>query len=165
MPKLSGAIFILAATLALHNVNGAEVTVYAAASLTDAMKEIAANYEKQSGDKILFNFGASSLLARQIMEYAPADMFLSADEAQMDELQKANLIATETRRDLLSNLLVIVVPLDSKLGVASPEELVNISQKVAIADPRAVPAGIYTKQYLTRLALWQKLEPKIVPTE
>jgi len=156
---------IVTAVLAVCEADSAEVNVYAAASLTDAMKEIAANYEKQSGDKILFNFGASSLLARQIMEYAPADMFLSADEAQMDELQKANLIATETRRDLLSNLLVIVVPLDSKLGVASPEELVNISQKVAIADPRAVPAGIYTKQYLTRLGLWQKLEPKIVPTE
>ena len=156
---------IVTAALAVCEADSAEVNVYAAASLTDAMKEIAANYEKQSGDKILFNFGASSLLARQIMEYAPADMFLSADEAQMDELQKANLIAIETRRDLLSNLLVIVVPLDSKLGVASPEELVNISQKVAIADPRAVPAGIYTKQYLTRLGLWQKLEPKIVPTE
>ena len=158
-------VLILTAALAVCKANSAEVNVYAAASLTDAMKEIAANYEKQSGDKVLFNFGASSLLARQIMEHAPADMFLSADEAQMDQLQKANLIATETRRDLLSNLLVIVVPADSKLTIASPEDLVNTSQRVAIADPRAVPAGIYTKEYLSRLGLWQKLEPKIVPTE
>lgn len=151
--------------LAVCNVNGAEVNVYAAASLTDVMKEIASAYEKESGDKILFNFGASSLLARQIIERAPADIFIWADEAKMDKLAKAGLIATETRRDLLSNLLVIVVPSDSKLVIASPEELITKSQKIAVADPRAVPAGIYTKEYLTGLGLWQKLEPKIVPTE
>jgi molybdate transport system substrate-binding protein len=159
------SVLILTAVLALCKVNGAEVNVYAAASLTDVMKEIASAYEKESGDKILFNFGASSLLARQIIEGAPADMFFSADEAKMDELEKAGLIATEARRDLLSNLLVIVVPYDSKLVIASPEELVTKSQGIAVADPRAVPAGIYTKEYLTRLGLWQKLEPKIVPTE
>ena len=158
------SVLIVTAVLALCKVNGAEVNVYAAASLTDVMKEIASAYEKESGDKILFNFGASSLLARQIIEGAPADMFLSADEAKMDELEQAGLIATDTRRDLLSNLLVIVVPY-SKLVIASPEELVTKSQKIAVADPRAVPAGIYTKEYLTRLGLWQKLEPKIVPTE
>jgi len=158
-------LILTAAALAVSKVNGADVNVYAAASLTDVMKEIASAYEKESGDKILFNFGASSLLARQIIERAPADIFLSADEAKMDELEKAGLIATETRRDLLSNLLVIVVPYDSKLGIASPEELVTKSQKIAVADPRAVPAGIYTKEYLSRLGLWQKLEPKMVPTE
>ena len=159
------SVLILTAMLAVCRVNGAEVNVSAAASLTDVMKEIASAYEKESGDNILFNFGASSLLARQIIERAPADMFISADEAKMDELEKAGLIATETRRDLLSNLLVIVVPYDSKLGIASPEELVTKSQKIAVADARAVPAGIYTKEYLTQLGLWQKLEPKIVPTE
>ena len=80
-------------------------------------------------------------------------------------MQQAGVIATETRGDLLSNLLVIVVPSDSKLVIASPEELVTKSQKIAVADPQAVPAGIYTKEYLTRLDLWQKFEPKIVPTE
>ena len=80
-------------------------------------------------------------------------------------MAKAGLIATETRRDLLSNLLVIVVPSDSKLVIASPEELCHQITKIAVADPRAVPAGIYTKEYLTQLGLWRKLEPKIVPTE
>jgi molybdate transport system substrate-binding protein len=159
------SVLIPTSVLAVCKVNGAEVNVYAAASLTDVMKEIPSAYENESGDKILFNFGASSLLARQIIERAPADMFLSADEAKMDELEQAGLIATETRHDLLSNLLVIVVPSDSKLVIASPEELVSKSQKIAVADPRAVPAGIYTKEYLTRLGLWQKLGPKIVPTE
>src|SRR5215469_16197083 len=165
MLKFPRFIIILMAAFALHNANAAEVNVYAAASLTDAMKEIAANYEKQSSDKIVFNFGASSLLARQIIERAPADIFFSADEAKMDDLQKAGLIATETRRDLLSNSLVIVVPNDSKLTIASPDELLTKAQKIAIADPRAVPAGIYTKEYLSGLGLWDKLESKMVPTE
>jgi molybdate transport system substrate-binding protein len=165
MPRFPGAIFILAAALALPTANGAEVNVYAAASLTDVLKDIAANYEEQSSDKIMFNFGASSLLARQITEHAPADIFFSADEAKMDELQKAGLIVTETRRDLLSNSLVIIVPDDSNLAMASPDQLVTKTQKIAIADPRAVPAGIYTKEYLSGIGLWEKLESKIVPTE
>lgn len=159
------SIFILAAALALHTANGAEVNVYAAASLTDVMKEIAANYEKQSGDKIVFNFAASSLLARQIAERAPADIFFSADEAKMDDLQTAGLIVTETRRDRLSNSLVIVVPNQSQVAIASPDQLLTKTQKIAIADPRAVPAGIYTKEYLSSLGLWDKLESKMVPTE
>src|ERR1044071_3262698 len=103
MFKLQSSILIFAGMLALHNANSAEVNVYAAASLTDAMKELAASYEKSGGDKIVFNFGASSLLARQITEGAPADIFFSADEAKMDDMQRAGLIMTETRRDLLSN--------------------------------------------------------------
>jgi len=156
---------ILAATLALNIANAAEVNVYAAASLTDVLKEIAVNYEQQSSDKIVFNFGASGLLARQITEHAPADIFFSADEAKMDELQKAGLIVTETRRDLLSNSLVVIVPNDSSLAIASPEQLLSKTQKIAIADPRAVPAGIYTKEYLSGIGLWEKLESKMVPTE
>jgi len=165
MPRFPGAIFILAIALALPIANGAEVNVYAAASLTDVLKEIAANYEKQSSDKIVFNFGASSLLARQIIEHAPANIFFSADEAKMDELQKAGLIANETRRDLLSNSLVIIVPNDSNLAISSPDQLVGKTGKIAIADPRAVPAGIYTKAYLSGIGLWEKLESKMVPTE
>src|SRR5262249_41873266 len=165
MFRFPRTIFLLAATLALRTVIGAEVDVYAAASLTDVLKEIAANYEKQNNDKIVFNFGASSMLARQITERAPADIFFSADEAKMDDLQRAGLIMSETRRDLLSNSLGIVVPHDSKLVIASPDELITKTQKIAIADPLAVPAGIYTKQYLSGLGLWDKLESKMVPTE
>ena len=156
---------MLASAVGIGNVGGAEVSVFAAASVTDVLKQIAADYEKQSGDKIAFNFGASNLLARQITEGAPADIFLSADEARMDELQKAGLIVSETRRDLLSNVLVIVAPLDGKTTISSAEDLIDKAQKIAIADPRAVPAGIYTKQYLSGLGLWDKLESKIVPTE
>ena len=79
------------------------------------MKEIGAAYEKESGDKLQFNFGASNTLARQIVEGAPADLFLSADEAKMDGLEKKGLLLTGTRRSLLSNSLVIVVPSDECL--------------------------------------------------
>lgn len=165
MFRFPATIFIFAATLLLQTANGAEVNVYAAASLTDVLKEIAANYEKQSSDKIVFNFGASSILARQIIERAPADIFFSADEAKIDILQIGGLIVNDTRRDMLSNSLVIVVPNDSKLAIASPNDLLTKTQKIAIAEPRAVPAGIYTKEYLSGLGLWEKLKPKIVPTE
>ena len=165
MFRFPGTIFILAATLVLQTANAAEVNVYAAASLTDVLKEIAANYEKQSSDKIVFNFAASSMLARQITERAPADIFFSADEAKMNDLQKAGLIVNDTRRDMLSNSLVIVVPNDSRLTITSPDDLLAKTQKIAVADPRAVPAGIYTKEYLTGPGLWEKLASKIVPTE
>src|SRR5262245_21321905 len=110
MKKLTPASLIVALMLWAHSTSAAEILVSAAASLTDALKEIASNYEKQSGDKVIFNLGASSMLARQIAEGAPADIFFSADEAKMDALEKKGLVLKETRRSLLSNSLVIIVP-------------------------------------------------------
>src|SRR5690349_12360805 len=104
----------IASLLWIGQIHGADITVFAAASLTDVLKDIGAAYEKQSGDKLVFNFGASSLLARQIEEGAPADVFFSADEAKMDALQSKGLILKETRKSRVSNSLVIVVPADSE---------------------------------------------------
>lgn len=144
----------------------ASVTVFAAASLADSLKEIAAFYERESGDKIVFNFGASSLLERQIEEGAPADIFFSADEAKLNALQRRGLILPETRRSRLSNLLVIVVAADSRLAIHSGADLAGASvRRVALADPKAVPAGIYAKAYLQKLGVWTAVEPKVVPTE
>lgn len=144
----------------------AELTVHAAASLTDAMKEIAATYEKQSGDKLQLNFGASSLLARQIEEGAPADLFLSADEAKMDNLENKGLLLPGTRRSLLSNLLVIVVSNDAHAAPKSASDLVKPEyKKIALAQPDSVPAGIYAREYLQKLGLWEKVKDKVVPTE
>ena len=95
------ALVLLFSLLIATSISAAELTVYAAASLTDALKEIAATYEKQSGDKLQFNFGASSMLARQIEEGAPADLFFSADEAKMDALEKKDLLLPGTRRSVL----------------------------------------------------------------
>jgi molybdate transport system substrate-binding protein len=154
--------FIFAYTI---NSYGSEVQVYAAASLTDAMNEIGNQYQKGTGDQMIFNFAASSVLARQIEEGAPADIFFSADEAKMDSLQKKKLIVPETRRSLLSNSLVIVVPDDSKLKMESAKDLVKVKGYIAIAEPKTVPAGIYAKKYLSKINIWSKVIDHLVPTE
>jgi molybdate transport system substrate-binding protein len=135
-------------------------------SLTDSLKQITAAYEEESGDKIIFNFGASSTLARQIEEGAPADIFFSADEAKMDGLEKKDLIDATTRKSRLGNSLVVVVAADSVLQIQSASDLTNGSvQKVALADPKAVPAGIYAKSWLEKQQVWLMIGPKVVPTE
>jgi molybdate transport system substrate-binding protein len=143
----------------------ADLQVFAAASLTDALQELAAGYEKSRGDKILLNLGASSTLARQIQEGAPADLFLSADEEKMDALEKHGLLLSGTRRSVLSNTLVVVVPADSTVKIAAPADLVTKVRVLALAEPRSVPAGIYAKQYLKAQKLWNKLIDRVVPTE
>lgn len=144
----------------------AEITVFAAASLTDCLKNIATNYEKQTHDKLIFNFGASSTLARQIEAGAPADIFFSADEAEMNKLEKEGMIDTKTRESRLSNSLVIIVPSDSNLPIRTASDLTGASVKrIALADPKAVPAGVYSREYLQKLNLWNVIELKVVPTE
>lgn len=146
--------------------SAAEITVFAAASLTDCLKQIAIEYEKQTSNKVVFNFAASSTLDRQIEEGAPADIFFSADEIRMDELQKRGLILEGTRQSRLSNSLVLVVATDSTLPVHSARDLAGAQiQRIALADPQLVPAGIYSREYLAKLGLWQKIKPKVVPTE
>jgi molybdate transport system substrate-binding protein len=150
----------------LAAIRAAEITVFAAASLTDALKEIGGNYEKQSGDKAVFNFGASSLLERQIEEGAPADVFFSADEPKMDALEKKDLILKETRTSRLSNSLVIVTSADSDLKITSPADLTSSKiRRLALADPKAVPAGVYSKAFLEKEKIWTQIEPKVVPVD
>jgi molybdate transport system substrate-binding protein len=147
-------------------ISAAELLVQAAVSLADAMKEIGAAYEKESGDKLQSNFGASSLLARQIEQGAPADLFFSADEAKMDDLEKKGLLLPATRRSLLSNLLVIIVATSSTLAPKSPSDLTKPEyKKLALAEPQTVPAGIYAREYLQKLGLWDAIKDKVVPTE
>ena len=146
--------------------SAAEVRVAAAASLTNALTELAEAWQTQSGHTVSLNFGASNLLARQIAEGAPADVFFSADELQMNRLDKAKLLLAGTRRSLLSNTLAIVVPADGKLVIASPKDLAGPAVRVlAMAEPQTVPAGIYAKQYLRALGLWSKVIDRVVPTE
>ncbi len=152
--------------LSLLSVHAAELNVLAAASLSDALKEIAKIYEPASGDKLVFNLAASSTLARQIKEGAPADIFFSADEAKMDELAKAGLIEVDSRRSLLSNTLVIVVSIEGGAAISTPADLTKPAvSRIALAEPQTVPAGIYAKEYLQKAGLWKKISDKIVPTE
>jgi molybdate transport system substrate-binding protein len=156
----------VAAALFTARLRAADIYVSAAASLTDVLKEIAIPYEKQSGDNLVFNFAASSVLARQIEEGAPADLIFSADEAKLDALQKAGLLLPETRKSVLSNTLVIVVPNDSTINFSSAKDLAGPGiTKIAVGEPSSVPAGIYAKEYLDKLGIWQKVTDKIVPVE
>jgi len=166
MKKLARIILATVVLLAATLVHGIEINVFAAASLADSLKEIAAVFEKQSGDGIVFNFGASSTLARQIEEGAPADIFFSADEAKMDGLEKKGLILKETRKSRLSNSLVIVVAAEGGAVIESPKDLATDKVKrIALAEPKIVPAGIYAKEYLQKQNLWPAVEAKIIPTE
>jgi molybdate transport system substrate-binding protein len=154
----------LAVAWAGVSAHAATITVFAAASLTDGLREIAHNYAEKTGDKIEFNFAASSILERQIEEGAPADIFFSADEAKMDALDKKGLVERTTRRSRLSNSLVIVVPADSFLSITSPADLATGKiGHVAMADPKSVPAGIYAREYLDKIHLWDQIAPKVVP--
>ncbi|HEX9984858.1 MAG TPA: molybdate ABC transporter substrate-binding protein [Thermoanaerobaculia bacterium] len=150
--------FLLLLLVALP-LQAADVKVFAAASLTDALQEIARSYERQTGDRVVFNFGGSSILARQIEQGAPADLFLSADEEKMNVLQRRGLIVTPTRVSILSNTLVVVGE-----RIRNVRELANV-RRIALAEPSSVPAGIYAKEYLRKAGLWERVAQKIVPTE
>jgi molybdate transport system substrate-binding protein len=139
-----------------------KVLVFAAASATDALKEVGQTFERETGHGVEFAFGASSDLARQAVAGAPADVFLSADVAMLERVEKAGLVLPGTRVDLLSNRLVVVVPADSKRKVAGPADLKDV-KRLVLADPAAVPAGVYAKAWLERQGLWRELEPRVVP--
>lgn len=146
--------------------HGAELTVFAAASLSDVLKEIADTYQKTTGDRLVLNLAASSTLARQIEAGAPADIFFSADEEKMERLEKKALIVNETRTNLLSNTLAIVVEKEGGAKITSPRDLASSSiKRLALAEPKTVPAGIYAKEYLQKLGLWSQVINKVIPTE
>jgi molybdate transport system substrate-binding protein len=150
----------------LISARAADVHIFAAVSLTDAMHAIAAKYEPASGDKIVFNFAGSNVLALQITHGAPADLFFSADEAQMDRLAKAGSLDPASRKDILFNKLVVVVGKDSPFHLNAPADLASPDIKhLALADPRSVPAGVYAKAYLEKEGLWAKIESRVIPTE
>jgi molybdate transport system substrate-binding protein len=140
-----------------------EILVFAAASLTDAMKEIGQAYEAKSSDRVVFSFGSSNDLARQIEAGAPADVFFSADRAKMDDLERAGLVTHGARRDVLSNALAVVVPKHSPATIAKPADLAS-AKRLALANPDAVPAGIYARAFLEANGLWDGLRDRIVPT-
>jgi molybdate transport system substrate-binding protein len=140
-----------------------ELMVFAAASLTDVMRELTVTWEKAGHDHVAVSFGASSDLARQIQAGAPADVFFSADAARMTELERAGLVEPGASRNVLSNMLVVVTPPDATMGIAEPADLKKV-KRIALANPEAVPAGIYAKKWLESLGLWTALADKVVPT-
>lgn len=141
-----------------------DIVVSAAASLTDALKEIGRMYQSKSKNRVTFVFASSSTLARQIEAGAPADVFFSADVQTMNALERKGRLEPGTRKQLLSNQLVIIVPADKPTVVNSPEDLLDPRvRRIALAEPSSVPAGVYSKTYLESLGLWDKIKPKVVP--
>jgi len=143
-----------------------QILVFAAASLTDAMQEIGADYQKSAHIAVRMSFDASSTLARQIEEGARADVFFSADTEWMDYLQKRNLIQTATRRNLLGNALVLIAPAHSQtqLKIAPHFALAAAlgNGHLATGDPDSVPVGRYARAALTTLGVWDEIATRLV---
>ena len=150
-----------------QDLEGAEqpaLLVSAAASLSEAIDAVADRFEEEHGIRILLNVAGSQVLASQIIEGAPVDVFISADVLQMQRAEGADRIDPAQRIDLLSNQLAIVVPSDRAGTVARPRDLVNAPiERIALGDPEAVPAGVYARRYLESQGLWESVADRIVP--
>ncbi len=146
------------------------ITVFAAASMKNALDDVDDAYSKQSGVKIVASYAASSALMKQIEQGAPADVFLSADLKWMDYGAERKLINTTSRVDLLGNRLVLIAPKDSKINavtIAPGFDLAMLAGdgRIAVGDVRAVPAGLYAKAALEKLGVWPAVEPKLAMAE
>jgi molybdate transport system substrate-binding protein len=144
--------------------------VLAAASLQDALEEAAQTWEAQGHARPALSFAASSALARQIENGAPADLFISADEEWMDELGRKGLLREGTRQTLLGNALVLVAPAGSRAEVALGNSMelplaLGANGRLAIADPETVPAGKYAKAALEKLGIWAAVSNRVAPAE
>lgn len=162
------AALLLVLSLAMP-ARGQDLTVFAAASLTDALRDIATLWQAQGGARLRLNFASSAVLARQLDQGAPAALFASADIAWMDWAQQRGLIAADTRRTLLGNRLVLVVPHDRarSIPIGPGFNLADLlaGGRLALADPASVPAGLYARQALTALGQWQAALPRLARAE
>ena len=159
----------MSASLPAAEVQQPQILVFAAASLTDALQEASAAYEKTVHVKVKSSFDSSSVLARQIEAGAPADVFVSADTAWMDYLQSRNLIQAASRKNFLGNQLVLIAPADSqsqlKIAPHFPLAAALGEGKLATGDPDSVPAGRYARSALTKLGVWDSVAPRLARAE
>ncbi len=157
-------VTLLATSLFALGAQAGDITVSAAASLTNAFRDIAPLFEAaHPGTKVLLNFGASGALLAQIAKGAPADVFVSADQATMDQAQQQGLVKPGQRRDVVSNTLVVIVPTGaSKPPVAMADLAQPGYARIAIGLPASVPVGRYTQGALQAAKLWTAIEPKMI---
>lgn len=146
------------------------ITVFAAASLKNALDDVDAAFTKANGAKITASYEASSALAKQIDAGAPADVFISADLRWMDFAAEHKLIKPDTRVNLLGNKLVLIAPKDSKIDHVTIGQGFDIAKlagdgRIAVADVKAVPAGLYAKAALEKLGAWATAQPKLAQAE
>lgn len=146
---------------------GADLTVSAAISLKNAFEEIGRLYSKDGGqDKVVFNFGASGDLKKQIEAGAPVDVFAPAAQKDMNDLAERNFVIKETRKNFASNSVVLVKPATSSINFESFSDLTKSGiEKIAIGNPESVPAGRYAKEVLIKYDLWSKIQGKTVLAE
>jgi molybdate transport system substrate-binding protein len=138
----------------------APLRVSAAVSLSESLTAAVRQWERETGETATLNFAASNVLSRQIEEGAPVDLFISADNLQMERLVVRRVVLANSVVPLLSNQLVVVTPVDRPLPAPADPRV----GRVALGDPAAVPAGIYARQWLERIDLWSRVSPKVVPT-
>jgi molybdate transport system substrate-binding protein len=166
MKKVSRPLaLLLAGLLCAGLAQAAELTVSAAASLSNAFRELGPLYEaRHPGSKVQFNFAASGALLQQIAKGAPVDVFASADQETMDQAQQQGLVKAEQRRDFVSNRLVLIVP--AAAARPGPAALAELAQpayaRIAVGLPASVPVGRYTKAVLEKAQLWAAIEPKVI---
>ncbi len=162
---LAAGSFALLPTFA----HAADVTMFAAASLTDALTTIGKNYQTKTGHTVVFSFAASSVLAKQIEASKGADLFMSADSDWMDYLDSRGLLQHETRKNLLGNHLVLIAPSDSNvsLAIASHFDVLAALKggRLSVADPDSVPAGKYARSALISLGVWNEVVDHLVQAE
>jgi molybdate transport system substrate-binding protein len=146
------------------NAQSTTLLIAAAASLQNALEEIDPLFERaNSGLTVNYNFAASGPLQQQIEQGAPVDVFISAATQQMDKLQNSNLLLTDTRRNLLTNNLVLIVPGNSTLGITNFRQLTNSNVKrISIGEPRSVPAGRYAEEVFSKLGIIEQVRSKLV---
>lgn len=164
--RRSFLLWLAAAPLHSQAAEQPALLVYAAASLSNVMEELGPQFQRQTGQAVKFSFAASSTLARQIEAGAPADVFISADADWADYLQRRNLLKPGTRINLLSNRLVLIAPMDSKIQVKIAPGLSLTGAlgtgRLSIGDPDSVPAGKYARAALTALGAWNGVADKLV---
>ena len=139
------------------------LVVSVAASLNDALAEIAGLYRAATGVTVALNTGGSNTLARQIVEGARVGVFISADTIQMDIVEKAGRVVPGTRTRLLTNELAVVVPHDAPASITLTHVLEGRVTRIAMGQPSAVPAGVYARRWLEAQKAWDRLSPKVVP--
>ncbi|MDX2264239.1 MAG: molybdate ABC transporter substrate-binding protein [Hyphomicrobiales bacterium] len=171
MSLIRAAVFFVALCAAGLSARAEDVTVFAAASLTNALQEAGAAYKAATGKTIKFSFASSSVLAKQIEAGAPADIFISADEPWMNYLSEKGLIEEGSRISPIGNTLVLIAPssdarppilLNDKTDLGS---LLGAQGRLAVGEPAHVPAGVYAKQALQSLGQWGALEPRLARAE
>lgn len=159
-------LLVVLSVSCLYRQEEGEILVSAALSLKDAFKEMGSVYEQQTGRRVRFSFGASGLLQKQIEAGAPVDVYASAGMKQMDALQTGGFIVTESRRSFARNSLVLVVSSRASQPLRSFKDLLGPGiTRLAIGNPKTVPAGQYAQQALKSLSLWNQLESRLLPAE